>query len=325
VNPSALEVAAALSAWTSGALLVTERGNDPPTGLIATFVSSATTLVLIRGLSPLWLLGIVVALALIHAPGSLQTLARRHGARIGAAIIVVAGVIAIVWIAKEHTLLVFSLTKVPRSVPFRTVLKTSFLRNRWYIPDLIGVFGAFDTWAPRFTYVGWYALVVVVVLVALRRARWIERLTLAAITVAIVLGPVAISSSQAYKVGYIWQGRDTLPFAIGLPMVAAALLARRPVIRRPVVGVVIAVVAGVAQLGAFYEALRRYAVGTAGSDFGFLVHTDWHGPLPNLFVVCAEIVVLVVGYGLFARALRSAPAGRDGTSRAEMAPAAEIA
>jgi hypothetical protein len=65
---------------------------------------------------------------------------------------------------------------------------------------------------------------------------------------------------------------------------------------------VVAFLAGAAQFAAFYEALRRYSVGTKGPDFAFLIHPSWQPPIGVIGALLAELAILVASYVLFARA-----------------------
>jgi hypothetical protein len=168
---------------------------------------------------------------------------------------------------------------------------------------MIGVFGSFDTFAPLLTYIIWYALIGLVTIAAISLARAREAWVLFSFVVAILIVPVLISSSQAHASGYTWSGRDTLPFAVGLPIVAASLLGERlgESHRGRIVGVV-ASLAGCAQFAAFFEALRRYAVGTKGPDFAFLIHPSWQPPIGVIGASVGEATIVVVAYVLFVRA-----------------------
>ena len=145
---------------------------------------------------------------------------------------------------------------------------------------------------------------------------------LIAVAVAILLVPVLISSSQAREHGYVWSGRDTLPFAVGLPLLAAAA-AGRPLLSRFGPGrlrqaiLLAALLAGVAQFGAFYEALRRYAVGTAGPIFGFVLHPSWRPAIGIVPALVLEVALALVGALWRARRpLRVRPRSRGRARRA---------
>lgn len=294
VNPSGLEVAAAISVWTSGTLLVTEHLHDPPPGLMAVLGASAAVFELVRALSPFWLALIALVLVGIADWRGLAAFFARRPPRWMLAGVALVGVVAVAWILGEHSTDVYSRSPLGPA-PETTILETSFAHNDFYLQGMIGVFGWFDTFSPTFTYVAWYALVGLLALMAAMVARARQVLVLVGLTAAIVVVPVAISTSQVHRYGYTWSGRDTLPLAVGLPLVAAALIAKSDLARharRLTAGA--GLVAVLAQFAAFFEALRRYGVGTRGPDFGFVLQASWSPPTGFVFLLVAEAVVLAL-------------------------------
>lgn len=293
VNPAGLEASAAIAVWTAGAILVLEHLDDPPPGLVAVLGVSACVLELVRSLSPFWLgLTALVLLAVANLEGLRRFVGHRR-VRAGLAIVAVVGVLAVVWILSVRSYDVFSTTPVGYSVPESTILEFSFLHNDYYLPGMIGVFGWFDTYAPTFTYVVWYGLVGFVTIAAAAVGRLRDAVTLGVFTVAIVVLPVAISTSQVHRYGFTWAGKDTLPFAVGLPILSAALIGRSLLAEhRGRIAGTVALLAFLAQVAAFFEMLRRYAVGTKGPDFGFLAHPVWKPPVGLPGVLLVEVVAL---------------------------------
>jgi len=105
------------------------------------------------------------------------------------------------------------------------------------------------------------------------------------LAVAVVAVPVTLEARSISEVGYFWQGRYTLPLAVGLPLLAAASSRTRA--GRWATPVLLGVLA-VCHLVSFVVALGRYTVGK-GQGLG-LLGGDWAPPLPAL--------VLVVAFGL---------------------------
>lgn len=310
VNPSGLEVSAAIAAWTAGSVLVVERLDDPPPGLIAALGVAAAVFELVRSLSPFWLALSAVTLLGVADLRRLRALLRRRDAKVVLAVVLVLGALACAWILGEHSTAVYARSGLGPTAE-ATILETSFAHNDFYIPTMIGVFGWFDTWAPTFTYLAWYAMVGALVLVAAVLGRRRDALVLAGLALAVVVVPVLISSSQVHRYGYTWSGRDTLPLAVGLPILAGALLGGTGITARAArLAARLAPVLVCAQFAAFFEALRRYAVGTRGPDFGFLWHAAWSPPGGFALALAGEAVVLVAGARLLAAAVRGAPGPR---------------
>ena len=103
LNPSGLEISAAVAAWTAGVLLVFHHADDPPRGLVAAFVGSSVVLAVTRPLSPLWVAGIVLSLALIRPAAARRLLADR-AVRIGLAATAVAVLGTVLYVVVNDSL-----------------------------------------------------------------------------------------------------------------------------------------------------------------------------------------------------------------------------
>jgi Predicted membrane protein (DUF2142) len=315
VNPSGLEISSAIALWTTGAILVTERLSVPPPGLVAMFGASAVTMELVRPLSPLWLaLSVVFLLACCERSALVRAL-KTPSMQVCIGLVALFGVVAIWWIAAVHaTDLFLGLNAgVPNSVSTLTILETAFRHNSYYLPDMIGVFGWFDTYAPIATYVLWFLFVAGLVVAGALQSRR-RGVLLGCFVVAILVIPALIETSHAHVDGYTWSGRDLLPFAVGLPILAAASLRARAGSRLQPSGhrirlltTVVVALAALAQFVAFYEALRRYAVGTKGPIFGFLTHPKWHPAIGILGALALGAVALAAVSSTYWLAVRARP------------------
>jgi hypothetical protein len=182
---------------------------------------------------------------------------------------------------------------------------------------MIGVFGWFDTYAPSVTYVLWYIFLAALAIAAAIRSWW-RGVVLAVFVIAILVIPAVIETTHAHAYGYTWSGRDLLPFAVGLPILAAASLRTRGGHRTYLNGrqirlvtTSVIVLAALAQFVAFYEALRRYAVGSTGPIFGFLRHPIWHpaiGVLGALALGAVALTAVSLSYWLALRGFPAVPA-----------------
>src|SRR5262249_6481042 len=90
-----------------------------------------------------------------------------------------------------------------------------------------------------------------------------------------------------------WQGRYTLPVAVGVPLLAVFALqsetGRRVLLRgwfMPALGAMLVV----AHVLAFYQALRRWAGGADRPVF-YLLHPDWTSIVPQFLLIVAYGVV----------------------------------
>ncbi len=297
VNPSGLEVAAATAVWVTGGILVTEHLAAPPRGLVALLGGSAVVLESVRALSPLWLVATVVFLVACAERHALLRALRRRSLVGTTGVVALFGAVAVWWTLAVHAtdLYLGGNVPVPRSVSTVSIFFTALGRNRFYFPDMVGIFGWFDTYSPAYTFIVWYVLVgALVVAAAVRSVR--RALILGGLSLVVVVLPAVIITSHAHTDGYTWSGRDILPLAVGLPVLGATMLGLpgdgigRVIRRRITLGVI--VLAATAHFVAFYEALRRYAVGTHGPIFGFITHPSWHPAIGIVGALLCEIAAI---------------------------------
>lgn len=322
VNPSGLEISSALSLWTILTILLRERERQPPRALVAMGAVSALILVSSRSLSPFWLVLLLITVSVGAGLGSTKRLFSNREVKIATALVIFVGLADLVWIVYEHsTALNVSSKNAQALIPFSTtsewtILATSFHHNIYYLPGMIGVFGAFDTYAPHGTFVIWYLLGGLLFALGVIAGGLRQRLVLLVFGISILVVPVLISSSQARKIGYVWSGRDTLPFAVGLPIVCVSRIGAHRIgalLRR--LAPMVLLLAWVAQAWAFFAVLRRYSVGNAGPRFSFLFHSPWCPPaIGCLWAFVIELVVLAAGYLLLLGATGIGPRAARGRS-----------
>lgn len=303
INSSGLETTSALAFWVTFILLT--RVPDPPRALVVSCAVVAAIFVSTRSLSLFWCAVAAVLVLMTARWETIVALTRRTDLRVAVGLFSLVAVADAVWVIYEHsTVLDVASANAKALVPSAStsewsILATSFHHNIYYIPGMVGVFGSFDTYSPTLTLAIWYGLSVLLLLAGIAATDLRRRVVLIAVAVFVVLLPVAISSSQARHIGYVWSGRDTLPFAVGMPVLAAALLSERPLADRLArVTPVVLALAYIAQLAAFFVALRRYAVGTAGPHLSFLVHSPWSPPVIGCIGALALYgVALLAAYG----------------------------
>ncbi len=286
VNPSGLEIAAAIALWAGLAVLLREAAKQVDSRLVTRVGVAATVLVLVRSISPFWALGIALVLCLVASRAALRNLLEARVARIWAAVVAAAALAQAVWVLVVGTLdaTAFSTSKVSDSTSqiARNVVGKEFRLLR----EMIGFFGWLDTPAPALTRVLWlFALSGAVVLaVAFGRSAY-ARAIFAALALTVVV-PAITEGLAARDAGYYWQGRYTLPIAVGVPILAGLALSERR-LEIPHTGrwvVVAGTSIGVAHVAAFGQALRRYTVGYDGTVL-FFTQARWHAPLPALLLL----------------------------------------
>jgi Predicted membrane protein (DUF2142) len=300
VNPSGFEIAAAICLWTSGAVLLLEHAHAPPYGLVAVVAVSFCAFVLTRPLSPLWCAITLLVLGIAGGWGRVRALLGSRPVQWAIAPSVACAAFAVGWIVDVHSLdLEASTAPVPQPETFTHLVPVIFGHTWLWTKEMIGLFGWLDAPAPKVTYVIVGVVVGAAVLTAFARAARGRREAreagaVALLILAVVVAPVAIVYREVHRLGIVWQGRDILPLAVGIPVLAVAVLgaerAGRRWSHRATVGVcaAVCVLLGVAGFAAFFEALRRYAVGLGG-PVDFLSGT-WHPPLGNTAALVAAFV-----------------------------------
>lgn len=296
VNPSGFEITTSICLWTLVAIFGLEHRDNPPRRLVVLVGVVASIFVLIRGLSPVWVALAGLTLLLISGPQCLfgQFRARRD-VQIAAGSVVVATLLATAWILTQGTLNILPVgAGVPKRDSLLAVIRIVASSIPGWLRESVGILGWLDTELPSFVYHSWYAAVFGLLALVLVRGDWRERTAVTSLAALSVLIPLALVTRQAKILGVVWQGRDSLPLAVGAVIVAAAVVggpvrhrarraARRvdPATRQrltqfAMIGVV--AVLALANMMAFYTNLRRYAVGRYGPKLFFLHHQGWSPP-----------------------------------------------
>jgi hypothetical protein len=303
VNPSTPEIAAGIAVWTHGiALTGTGVGDDPR--VLRRFGIAACVLCATRPLSPLWLLLTLLILAFVAGRPRVRELIQRRSVQVWAAAVIGVTVVQVVWSAWAKPLSEGNTAQKGLDESLSFIFEQSVGKLYWSnTREMIGMFGWLDTVTPMATTIFWLVAVGALVLFAIsagtRRAAWAVGVTLALTYVV----PVIIETARASSNNLVWHGRYTLPFAVGIPLLAGytvrALEGTTLAIKRFAWWLVVAFV--VAQILAFNQALRRYAVGVNGPVFFWTSGTSWSPPVPSWILVFGYLALMV---GIVASVIR---------------------
>ena len=317
VNPSVPEIAGAIGVWVSGYVLLVEAPDRVDARVAARLGVAASALVLSRALAPFWLACIVGTLLVsVGTVAGVRALLRSRAAVVWGGVAAAATVAQVGWIVVAKPLEVNDELGVADTGFFE--LFGISLSNSWDAihREMFGVFGWLDTAAPTSTYVTWVALVGFLVLLGFALSDGRTAIALLLAVGGTVALPSLFEAVQAPNSGFIWQGRYTLPLAVGVPLLAAMGAGERagPWVERGRLIPVAAVLVVVGHVGAYYVNLRRYVAGT-DSPFWFFGSDGWTPPLPawllvGAFVVAvAAMLLVVVGPGRDEAVPASASAG----------------
>lgn len=306
VNPSGFETAAAISVWAHALAILRGRTVVPdgvelgtgadeadapervPRDLLVGLVVSSAALALTRQLSGMFLVGILVLATLTSSPRRLSGLVRQRGVQVALGGLAVAIGLGAVFVVSTGNPSAMTGKAIENGTgPLAAVIGETDA----YLRQMVGVFGWLDTRSPQLSYYLWIGIVFAMVgfVAVASKLRTSAPLLL---TVAVTLTLPLIELPNAATSGLPWQGRYSLPVAVGIPLIAVVLidpLARRiPGFSRRTIAA-IATAVGIGNVYAFYWALRRYVV---GGDRGFNILTGgaWQPPLGS----AALLVVMVV-------------------------------
>jgi hypothetical protein len=258
----------------------------------------------------------VGTLVLLATRDQLAAIARSRRVRIWAGVVAVSVAVQAWWYVAADPLGHFVGTPVDQGIA--DLVRTSFGNTMQDLSQMVGVFGWVDTHPPALTPVVWALAIgaLAALVLVLSGPRFVRALVVT--LVAVLVLPVVIESLGADRAGFIWQGRYTLPLAVGLPLLMGIGLGSAetlvPFGRRFAWVVVAALVA--AQVVAFAQAARRYAVGAKGTLW-FFTEARWEPPVPALLLV----LVYAVAVAGFVWMVVLGSVGRWGTSPTAVAGA----
>jgi hypothetical protein len=244
------------------------------------FIIAAATLVLVRPLGPVWL-AIIVAAVFAMSPSPRERVRkalRARGLRWTAGAIGVALLATGAWDLTQNTMGI-----VKHVNPTYSMAKGVYLtlnQTPVFFNQMVGLVGWNDVHIPALTTYLWYGTAIALLLAGLVVGGRRERLVLFALAVLVVVFPLAFEgySGAAYGVG--WQGRYTLPLAVGVPLVAAEILGRR--MRQAVLAnlprsmaATLGATLAVAYLCEVWWAWRRYAQGLGATSHYLPLTAKW--------------------------------------------------
>lgn len=297
INPSGMEIAASLAAWTCALAVVRPSGRTTRADIVRLAVALCA-LVGVRTLSPVLAVGIVACVLLMAARRSDLSRLRRAPGLIPATIVVaVLTVLSVAYLAWSKA--PSSAAGGPVDATLTEALRTSLSKLVWRIRQMFGYFGYLEAPPPPALLAVWSVLSGGVLVAGVVAGTWRRRLVLLALVAATALFTVVPEALNYHHVGAVWQGRYSLPVAAGIPILAAWTIGRaswwRPRLVVPITAAVGALwVFG--QLIGQAATLRRFVTGTQAGLFDFIGRDGWRPPLSPAVLV----VALVVGGTAFA-------------------------
>jgi hypothetical protein len=263
VNPNAAEIAGFVAIWACMTRVATDAELPMRLLMLASFLSAVV--VLMRPISIVWMAGLVVVVLIGASRQRRRDLFAWRPLAWAVGPTAVALVVSWVWAV--YSSFEVKDDRLTNSLSLSAALHLSVDNWGRYFRQTIGVLGWLDTTLPFFVYVAWIVALVVVVIIHLRGANSRGIVALVALVAAWLALPLIINGSTNSRAGLTYQGRYSLPIFVGL--VFLPMWSDRPTLRLPrlsqrwLVDIVLALVV-VAEVGAFWQMLRRFSVGADG-------------------------------------------------------------
>jgi Predicted membrane protein (DUF2142) len=174
-------------------------------------------------------------------------------------------------------------------------VRVAFGKSTINYEQMIGVFGWLDTPAPFLTILLWTMMLGGLTGLALVAGVRRQCVALIGLIGAATLVPVVIESAKAEDVGFIWQGRYTMPLAVGVPILAGLMVStgerRYLVLDRTRLTLIATVALFVAHFLAYVQHLRRNMVGYDG-PIQFWRDPNWSPLLPAWLLTAGYALAL---------------------------------
>lgn len=308
VNPQAPEIAASLLLWVSGAALLQRLASEPTRPfrlrepVVRRVVVGAAVLSVARPLSLLWLAVIVASLIAALATGpAMGAFFRSVAGRVALAVVSATSLVTLAWVLLRDSLIQQDVP-VYADLPFGQAVVTAVEKLDNEFRDMIGVFGWRDNAAPGVVFVLFGVLLGALVLVGLTAGRARQLVVVAALVALVVVLPPVLDLREYQSSAFAWQGRYTLPVAVGIPLLlglasdARGTTARDTRVaptgppRRVLVFFGLALV--VVHVASFTGALNRSVHGVSG--WWFISEPGWVPPLPAPLLIGGVVVLCVL-------------------------------
>jgi hypothetical protein len=295
VNPNAAEIAGFVAIWACMTRVATDAELPMRLLMLASFLSAVV--VLMRPISIVWMAGLVI-IVLIGA--SRQRRRDLFAWRpVAWAVGPTAVALVVSWVWAVYSSFEVKDDRLTNSLSLSAALHLSVDNWGRYFRQTIGVLGWLDTTLPFFVYAAWIVALVVVAIIHLRGANPRGVVALLALVTAWLALPLIINGFTNSRAGLTYQGRYSLPIFVGL--VFLPMWSVRPTLRFPrlsqrwLVGVVLAFVV-VAEVGAFWQMLRRFSVGADGKII-LTGHLPWQPSVdPMVLIAINAIAMLAVSW-----------------------------
>lgn len=302
VNPNAAEIAGFVAIWACMSRVATDEELPMRLLMLASFLSAVV--VLMRPISIVWMAGLVVVVLI----GASRQRRRELFARRPLAWAVGPTAIALVvsWVWAVYSSFEVKDERLTNTLSLSAALHVSIDNWGRYFRQTIGVLGWLDTTLPFFVYVAWLAALVVVVIIHLRGANTRGVVALAALVAAWLALPLIINGFTNSRAGLTYQGRYSLPIFVGvvfLPMWSDRSRLRWPSLSQRALVIIVLALVVVAEVGAFWQMLRRFSVGADGKII-LTGRLPWQPSVDPMVLIAVNAIAMLAASWLALRPWR---------------------
>ncbi|MBV8159423.1 MAG: DUF2142 domain-containing protein, partial [Acidimicrobiia bacterium] len=277
LNVNGIEIMAGFC-FTCGVLALGRRRAGGRSGVAWAWTATAAGGVALAGtrsLGPYFLVAVAACLLVdAGAPGVVRAV--RDSPRVAAGVAAAIGGAAALNVWWEHAFQPHLQVQVGKVISHPTFAGIPHIAKQ-----LVGGIGWLEFQLPLPIYVAWGVLTLALVVGGLIAGRARERAALATLVAGSFVVLVALHTVLGKQIEFDVQGRDLLPLAIAIPLLAGEVLRRHPspAADRITRGLLVptAVAVAVTQLAAWYFNARRHAVGTHG-PLWFFASAEWAPP-----------------------------------------------
>lgn len=306
INPSGLEIAAAFATWL-GLLELVRSGNQISPTTVFRVSIAAMLFGLTRPLSPALVIFAIASVMFIAADRKqMRALARSRSVKVGGVSLFVSLAVSALWIIRNHSYDAFTGITDP-ALTASSITREHLTLMGFRLRQMIGMFSNYESPIPdAFVWI-WFGAVVVLIFGALLLGNLRQRIATVGIVAVSILVPLISEVSKARDYGFIWQGRYSLPFAIGVPILAAWTIAqhrcdhstsnRHEELQR-CFAVSTAVMVTTTMVVSYLAFMTRMSIGYPNPLFKYLVDANWHPPISAILLLTL-ILIGSVAYGAF--------------------------
>lgn len=316
INPQSLEISAAFAVWCQMLLIIRATPSQDLGRRMWLLAFIASMFANSRGLAPFFL-ALIVVCTIVLQPWRMSWRVIRDKRSWGPiAVTTLATAAASIWIVATGVLTSSEPAPDPSVTPRWLAMYTLRMTDA-YLQHAVGSFGWLHVPLPMFAVILFLSAYVVSMVLVHVYGTWRDRIVVfASFVITCIAVPVALHASQARSLGIMWQGRYILPMFIGIPVLAAFVLAERmgrtPAALDRRLTTAWAFIFSAVHCFAVLVEMHRHMLGmSSGWD---LRRSEWFPPIPLWLLGIVFIAFTLAIFGLMNRMGAQRPAGAGAAS-----------